>query len=100
MLVDLKPIGAQMSVSLTEALAQVDLEAGRTYRCQVHGHWVEVRVLESVRLLPSCRYDESDEMLDPWVEFPLPRATRSVEGSYGPVPLPDVPKIPRDEDES
>ncbi len=97
---NLKPIGAQMSVSLTEALAQVNLEAGRTYRCNVNGHWVEVRVLESARLLPSCRFDESDVMLDPWVEFPLPPATLSVEGSYAPMQLPDVPEIPRDEDES
>lgn len=52
------------------------------------------------RVLPLCQFDESDVMLDSWVEFPLPPATFRVEGSYGPVPLPDVPEIPRDEDEA
>jgi hypothetical protein len=88
-----------MGLTLTEALAQVDLEAGRTYRCQVNGRWVEVRVLESAKVLPSCRYDESDVMLDPWVEFPLPAATMVVRAKLGVMPLPDAPEIPADEDE-
>ena len=35
------------------------------------------------RVLPLCQFDESDVMLDSWVEFPLPPATFRVEGSYG-----------------
>jgi hypothetical protein len=89
-----------MGLSLVEALAQVDLEAGRVYRCEVNGHWVELRVLDSAGLPAPCRYDESDVMLDPWVEFPLPAPAFSVQGSYGPMPLPDVPEIPGDEDAS
>ena len=37
-----------MIMPLAEALAQVDLEAGRVYRCEVKGRNVEVRVLEEV----------------------------------------------------
>jgi hypothetical protein len=36
-----------MSIPLAEALDQVDLKAGRVYRCRVKGYWVELRVLDS-----------------------------------------------------
>jgi hypothetical protein len=36
-----------LRVPLAEALEQVDLEAGRTYRCQVKGRVVLVRVLDA-----------------------------------------------------
>lgn len=85
-----------MSLSLVEALGQVDLEPGRVYRCHVKGRWVELRVLEAGRVSPSTRYDESDVMLDPWVEFPQPTAKFSVRGEFGPAPLPDVPELPGD----
>jgi hypothetical protein len=89
-----------MGLSLVEALAQVDLEAGRVYRCQVNGKSVELRVLDSAGGLPApCRYDESDVMLDPWVEFPLPSSTIRVRATPGTMPLPDVPEIPVDDDE-
>jgi hypothetical protein len=87
-----------MGLTLTEALAQVELEAGRVYRCQVNGRWVELRVLESGAAPMSCRYDESDVMLDPWVEFPLPTSTIRVRAKPGTMPLPDIPEIPRDEE--
>jgi hypothetical protein len=86
-----------MGVSLAEALGQVDLDAGRVYRCQVKGRWVELRVLDPVEGGPS-RWDGSDVMLDPWVEFPLPAPSVTVVGKFGPLPPPDVPEIPRDED--
>ena len=35
-----------MATSLMEALESVELAAGQTYRCQVRGQLVEVRVLE------------------------------------------------------
>src|SRR5262249_48138196 len=95
-----KPPGAIMSLSLAEALGQVELEPGRTYRCQVKGRWIELRVLEPVAIQPSSRYDESDVMLDPWVEFPLPEPGFTVIGEFGPLPPPDVPEIPTDEDEA
>jgi hypothetical protein len=85
-----------MSLSLVEALGQVDLEAGRIYRCTVKGKRVELRVLEAGQVLPSARYDESDVMLDPWVELPQPTPLFSVTAEFGPTPLPDVPEIPDD----
>jgi hypothetical protein len=87
-----------MSLSLVKALGQVHLEAGRVYRCQVKGQWVEVRVLGSTQARPVSVYEESDVMLDPWVEFPQPTPMFSVTGELGPTPLPDVPEIPDDGD--
>ena len=83
-----------MSLSLVEALGQVHLEAGRVYRCQVKGHWVELRVLGPAEVRPVSVNDESDVMLDPWVEFPRPTSMLSVTGKFGPTTLPDVPEIP------
>jgi hypothetical protein len=86
-----------MGVSLAEALGQVDLEPGQVYRCRVKGRWVELRVLDQVELTPSG-FDASDVMLDPWVEFPLPAPSVTVVGKFGPLPPPDVPAIPADEE--
>ena len=87
-----------MSLSLVEALGQVDLEAGRVYRCHVNGRWIELRVLGSTDLHPVSVFDESDVMLDPWVEFPQPTSEIRLQAKPGKLPLPDVPEIPRDED--
>jgi hypothetical protein len=86
-----------MSMPLADALAQVDLEAGRVYRCEVKGRKVEVRVLEEVSpsMLPTPLI-ETDIMLDPWVEFPLPWGTFKGVAKFGVLP-PDVPEIPTDE---
>jgi hypothetical protein len=92
--------GMHMSLSLVEALGQVELKPGRTYHCQVKGHWVTLRVAEGGQPVPSAGFDESDVMLDPWVEFPQPVPAFTVRSEFGPAPLPDVPVIPRDEDES
>jgi len=54
-----------MSLSLVEALGQVDLEAGRVYRCHVKDKWVELRVLGPAEVPPASVHDESDVMLDP-----------------------------------
>lgn len=89
-----------MGVSLAEALGQVDLEAGQVYRCQVKGHWIELRVLEPHDVRPSALFDESDVMLDAWAEFPLPPPVARVVGRLGTMPLPDAPVIPSDEEES
>ena len=89
-----------MSLSLVEALGQIDLEAGRVYRCEVNGQWVVLRVLGPSEVQPLSAYDESDGMRDPWVEFPLPTPLYSVLGEFGPAPLPDPPEIPPDEGEA
>jgi hypothetical protein len=92
-----------MSLSLAEALQQVDLdfEVGRRYRCEVQGKVVELRVLDQ---LPagSSGIDASDVMLDPWVEFPPPQSDRRIRVRLRPdarLPV-DVPEIPQDEEPS
>jgi hypothetical protein len=86
-----------MGLSLAEALRQVDLEAGQVYRCRVKGHWVELRVLDPVEEESRSPFDVSDVMLDPWTEFPLPAPSIAVVGVFGPLPTPDIPEMPRDE---
>lgn len=88
-----------MSLSLVEALEHVDLEPGRVYFCEVKGQKVELRVLKSPdpRNLPV--FDESDVMLDPWVELPQPSPRFTVLGEFGAIPLPDPPEIPDDGEE-
>jgi hypothetical protein len=92
--------GAIMSLSLSEALAQTKLEAGRIYRCEVKGQLVELRVLGPASKQPVSAYDESDVMLDPWIELPRPTPLFTVTGEFGPVPLPDRPEIPDDGDDA
>ena len=87
-----------MNLSLVEALGQVALEAGRVYRCQVKGQWVELRMLGPDEIRPVSVYDESDVMLNPWVEFPRPTSGIVLHAKPGSLPLPDVPEIPTDED--
>jgi hypothetical protein len=88
-----------MSVSLVEALQQVDLnfEVGQRYRCEVQGKVVEVRVLDEL-LATTDGIDESEIMLDPWVELPPPQADRRIRVRLRPdarLPV-DVPEIPQD----
>jgi hypothetical protein len=87
-----------MSLSLLEALGQVDLEAGRVYRCHVKGQWVELRVLGPAEVRPVSVYEESDVMFDPCVEFPRPASAIHLHGKPGSLPLPDVPDLPADEE--
>ena len=86
-----------MSLTLVEALGQVDLEEGQVYRCHVKGHWVELRVLGSAEDRPTAGIDEADVMLDPWIELPRPTSGIRLRARRGSLPLPDVPEIPRDE---
>ncbi|MDB5352640.1 MAG: hypothetical protein JWN86_3887 [Planctomycetota bacterium] len=87
-----------MSVSLAEALGQVDLEAGQVYRCHVQGYLVELRVLEPAPDRPVAGFDESDVMLDPWVKLPRPTPVVRLTARAGRLPEPDIPEIPTDED--
>jgi hypothetical protein len=90
-----------MSLSLIEALSHVDLEPGRTYRCQVKGRIIELHVREIIpQHLMAAPLVESDIMLDPWVELPQPTSGKRVRGKPGKMPLPDVPDIPQEEENS
>lgn len=89
-----------MSDILVEALSQVDLQLGRTYCFRVKGRVIELRVREATpdELLPAP-LQESDIMLDAWVELPQPTGGRRVRGKPGKLPPPDVPVIPAESEE-
>jgi hypothetical protein len=54
-----------MSISLSDALQQVDLEAGRVYQCMVGPLLVEVRVAARGSGPLPALLQESDIMFDP-----------------------------------
>lgn len=86
-------------MTITEALAQVDLEPGRTYDCVVNGKSVTVRVAPRSSIAPSARYDESDVMLDPWCELPSQgKPIPNVTVKWGKLPI-DIPIFPADDDD-
>jgi hypothetical protein len=86
-----------MSIQLADALAQVDLEAGQVYRCEVKGRKVEVRVWEEIAaVVRPAPLVEADVRLDPWVEFPLPAGTFNGTARLGTL-APDIPPIPAEE---
>ena len=94
-----------MSISLVDALEDVELEAGRTYHCEVRGRNVELRVFPMSPDAPSEDIDPAsggglrpeDVMLDPWCEFPLPPPlSRVIPQSVASLPF-DIPEIPLDE---
>lgn len=97
-------------MTLAEALENVDLEPGQTYRCNARGHIVEVRVSSDAddegttatarkRLLTKNLCDE-DIMLDAWCELPGPTPKFTVTARPGTRLMPDIPEIPRDEDDA
>jgi hypothetical protein len=87
-----------MSVSLTEALRDVDLQPGQTYRCEVRGQNAELRVLA-----PEANGDDAESaipaaevMLEPWLELPeLACRANGFSRLTGSLP-PDIPAIPHD----
>lgn len=89
-----------MSISLVDALEDVQLEAGQTYRCEVRGHQVELRVLAERagdRRDESTALPESDVMLDAWCELPRPPVIRRVVAKrVDQLPF-DIPHIPPEE---
>ena len=92
-----------MSISLADALEEVDLEAGKTYCCEVAGRYVELRVFaESPKAAsptpivsrPSATITEDDIRLDPWCELPGPTpigTLQSVLVEKMPIDIPDIP---------
>lgn len=88
-----------MSISLAEALGQVNLEPG-TYHFRFQGHEVAVHVVQrkASEPVPAAKYDEADVMLDPWVELPSPKPLGTVMAHPAPPPPPDIPEIPGEDD--
>ena len=88
------------SVSLAEALRDVDLQPGQTYRCEVRGHQVELRVLTPSHVQDDAPsgFPDSDVMWEPWLELPEPACQSRGLSRRGAPLLPDVPLIPRDEE--
>jgi hypothetical protein len=87
-------------LTLKEALAQVELELGQTYHCEVNGRSVEVRVGISGHPDRELVIREADFMLEPWAEFPDPPAAFTVIPRLASPEefLPDPPVIPTDEE--
>jgi hypothetical protein len=85
-------------MTLAEALANVELEPGRTYECRVQGKRVVVQVSPGSLTEPAARFDESDVMLDAWCDLPM-QGKRVEIGNvrYGKLPV-DIPDIPQDDE--
>jgi hypothetical protein len=88
-----------MSLTITEGREQVELEPGHVDNRQVKGQWVELRVLPLGEDRKTSLVNDSDVMLDSWVELPRPTPLLSVVGEFGPLPPSHIREIPRDEDE-
>ena len=87
----------EIAMTLAEALAQVDLEPGRTYDCVVNGQRVVVRVAPGIVTEPSA-FDDSDVMLDAWCDLPTQGKRIPVNVVPGKVTTPDIPYIPGDDE--
>jgi hypothetical protein len=85
-----------MSISLVDALRQVDLQSGSVYQCQIGRFRVEVRVDENVPETVPTPLERSDVMLDPWTDFPALPPGRVVQAAPAPPVLPDLPDLPTD----
>ena len=85
-----------MSISLADALRDVDLRPGVVYQCHVGRFRVEVRVEETVPPLLPVALEATDIMLDPWTDLPGPRAATVCQSTPGAPILPDLPNLPLD----
>jgi hypothetical protein len=78
-----------MSLSLVDALAEVDLAPGQTYQCVVKGCHVLLHVLPESPPIAWPPTDESDVPHDAPFEHPFPSPTLRTKASLGPLPLPE-----------
>lgn len=97
--------------TLANMFQQLHLEPG-TYRCELPEHEIVVQVLprKAPQLKPRAEgqsaskpaevvtIDESSIMLDPWVELPTPKPIGRVVGRRAPMPTPDIPEIPSEDE--
>ncbi len=78
-----------MSLSLMDALAEVDLAPGQTYRCVVNGCRVELQVLPESSPTPWPATGDGEVPLDDPFEHPFPEPTLRTKVSLGTLPLPE-----------
>jgi hypothetical protein len=78
-----------MSVTLAEALQEVDLEPGQKYRLQVRGRWIELQVLDEATTQPRV---EAEGPISAWVDFPEPEPLAVVQAELAP---PEIVSSPR-----
>ncbi|MCY2988301.1 MAG: hypothetical protein NTY19_10630 [Planctomycetota bacterium] len=78
-----------MSLSLMDALAEVDLAPGQTYRCVVNGCRVVLQVLPESSLASWPPSGDADVPLDDPFEHPFPEPTLRTKVSLGNLPLPE-----------
>lgn len=83
-----------MSISLADALRQVDLQAGQVYQYQIGQFRVEVRVEDTAAQLLPAPLESTDVMLDPWTDLPVPQSTAILQAVPGSPVLPDLPDLP------
>jgi hypothetical protein len=83
-----------MNDSLTQALAQLDLQPGQCARVQVNGHQFEIRCVENE---DESRFTDM-VMLEPWVELPGPLPFGTLRARPGKLPLPDPPVLPPEDE--
>ncbi len=80
-------------MTLSEALEQVDLEPGKTYRCRVQGMRVELKVCSDLHAEAAAVHGTSidadvirDDDLTPnddWVELPAPEPSLKIKLKQG-----------------
>lgn len=91
-----------MSTLLIEALGQLNLKPGQTYRTTVNGHEVEVRMLDT-----PCPEEPPEErsqfddlvMMNLWLDIPPSPEARTIKAHRGTLPAPDPPIIPPEDEE-
>lgn len=99
-----------MNHALAEMLQQLHLAPG-IYRYELPEHEVVVQILprkahadspssekQSEQNTAESAIDESCIMLDPWVELPRPKPIGRVVGRPAPLPPPDIPEIPSEDE--
>ena len=88
-----------MNALLTQAIGQLHLQPGQTYRTTVNGQEVEVRILEtkSPRTeVPSQLAEEG--MSELYLEIPEPNEVHILRPSAGPADPFDAPILPAEEE--
>ena len=78
-----------MSTLLAEAIGQLNLRPGQTYRTTIDGHAVEVRRLDSAPAADEPSQVADSVMLNLWLDIPPSPAARTVTATRSEPDLPD-----------